>query len=82
MEQSPLFQINLVQCDYNRGWTWHLRIGRKDFTGWMGTPTEDKPPATPEGAYADCMKWLNGVGIEKVQKVIAEEKDVLQSPSV
>ena len=81
MEQSPLFQANLIRCDYDRGWTWHLRIGTKDFLGWMPND-KNSPPSTPEEAYADYIKWLNFLGVQKIQQTIKEQKDVLQPPTV
>ena len=79
--QSPLFQASLIQCDYNRGWTWHLRLGTKDFLGWMPNGGS-KPFPTPEEAYADFVKWLDHVGMQEMQQTIKEQKDVLQSPTV
>lgn len=80
--ERPIFQLTIVRCDYERGWTWHLQVGRKDFVGWTPNQSDVKWQSSPEEAYADYMRWAIHVGVNKMQEVIAEEKDVLHSTAL
>lgn len=75
---APIFKLEIIPCDYNRGWTWYLQIGRRTFAGWEPVPMA-KPRSSPEEAYAHFMKWANRVGIEKISEAIASEQKALKA---
>jgi hypothetical protein len=69
---EPFFFLQIIKVDYDRGWTWHLRIGEKDFTGWTPIPG-NKPQLTPQDAYKDFIEWQSKVGMERMTQAIEEQ---------
>lgn len=75
---SPVFNLQILSCDYDRGWTWYLQIGRRNFIGWQPVLGK-KPQSSPEKAYEDFMKWASVAGVEKLSEAIASEQEALKS---
>lgn len=76
--KPPMFDLQILSCDYDRGWTWFLQIGRRTFTGWRTVPGE-KPQPSPEKAYAHFMEWASKVEVEKLSEVITSEQKALNA---
>lgn len=70
--KPQIFSLNLVNCDYNRAWTWVLKMGERNFVGWEPRPGM-KAQESPWDAFLDFRRWANEVGLAAFKEAIAKE---------